>query len=372
LGANATAVLILVLLPSILIAQSAKPSQKSLLQKAKQQYLHAQELETALNDKPAAERTHDEYIKVIKAYQRVYLITPRTGYADNALMTISRLYEEIQDTPAELRALNFLVREYPSTPFRNAAERDIARLEGVPEKKLSTSSVENIRYWEAPNSVRVVVDLSSEVEFKQGEAKSPDRVFIDIAQSRLNAALAGKPLPVKSGLLQQIRVGQYDVSTVRVVLDVGTIGRVTSFALHDPERLIIDVLGGDSSAAAPPVPPVATPEPAKEPVKSVLNNAEPPAPPKPAPPPIKKKGAGCEASTQDGCERRKNRSSETGRQWRSLPGEESWFENSTRGYRSGARRTRYGNHWAFRLCRKGACAGCFKTPEGVGGKRVGR
>ena len=214
------------------------------------QYLHAQELETALNDKPADQRSRAEYLTVIKAYQRVYLITPKTGYADNALMTMARLYEEIKDTAAELRTLNFLVREYPGTPFRSAAEHDIARLSGVPERKLSTASVENVRYWEAPNSVRVVVDLSAEAEFRQGEAKSPDRVFIDIAQSRLNSALVGKPLPVGSGLLQQIRVGQFDNSTVRVVLDVGEIGRVTSFALHDPERLIIDVVGADSKTAA--------------------------------------------------------------------------------------------------------------------------
>jgi hypothetical protein len=53
-------------------------------------------------------------------------------------------------------------------------------------------------------------------------------------------------------------VGQYDPSTVRVVLDVGTIGRVTSFELHDPERLIIDVIG-DTKAADPPAPAPATP-----------------------------------------------------------------------------------------------------------------
>ena len=89
----------------------------------------------------------------------------------------------------------------------------------------------------------------------QGDAKDPDRVFIDIAPARLNSMLVGKQWPVKSGLLQQIRVGQYDGSTVRVVLDVGTIGRVTSFSLRDPDRLIIDVLGKE----APSVPAVANP-----------------------------------------------------------------------------------------------------------------
>src|SRR5207244_3256018 len=109
---------------------------------------------------------------------------------------------------------------------------------------------DNIRYWEAQNSVRVVVDVGTEVKFTQGDAKDPDRVFIDIANARLNSMLIGKQWPVKSGLLQQIRVGQYDSSTVRVVLDVGTIGRVTSFTLRDPDRLIIDVLGKEVADAS--------------------------------------------------------------------------------------------------------------------------
>jgi len=60
-------------------------------------------------------------------------------------------------------------------------------------------------------------------------------------------------LLVKSGLLQQIRLGQYDASTVRIVLYVGTIGRVTSFTLRDPDRLIIDVLGKDAPITADPI-----------------------------------------------------------------------------------------------------------------------
>src|SRR5262249_27897945 len=157
------------------------------------------------------------------------------------------LYEELKDTAAELRTLKFLIHDYPNSPFCNTAEKDIARLQGAaPEKKLSGNAVENIRYWEAGNSVRVLVDLTAVPDFRQGEAKSADRVFIDIAQSRLNSVLAGKPMPVGSPLLQQIRAAQFDTSTVRIVLDVGTASRVTSFALHDPERLIIDVVGNDT------------------------------------------------------------------------------------------------------------------------------
>jgi N-acetylmuramoyl-L-alanine amidase len=150
---------------------------------------------------------------------------------------------------------------------------------------LKLISVENIRYWEASNSVRVVVDVGGSVKFKQGEARSPDRVFVDISPAHLNHELVGKDWPVESGLLQKIRVGQYDPSTVRVVLDLGTMRKVTSFLLTDPNRLIIDALG--DPPAAPPVlaapSPVSPPATAAAPPKKEVPTTEIKAPaPKPA------------------------------------------------------------------------------------------
>ena len=240
---HAVLIAALLLISSFLGAQSVQ--NPSLLEKARQAYLSAQALESELNEKKEAERSREQYLKVIRAYQRVYLITPHTGYADDALLAIAHLYEAIHDYEDATRTLTFLIREYPGTPFKDTAEKDLNRLRGVPLQK--TIAVDNIRYWEAQNSVRVVVDLGGEIHFNQGEAKGPDRVFIDIFPARLNTALNGKQWPVKSGLLQQIRVGQYEPSTVRVVLDLGRIDRVTSFTLRDPDRLIIDIHGKPQS-----------------------------------------------------------------------------------------------------------------------------
>jgi len=235
----------------------------SLLQKARDAFAAAEALEGELNEKPAGQRSRAEYLKVIRAYQRVYLVTPHTGYADNSLITMARLYEETRATGDAVRTLQFLIREYPGSPFRDTAEKDIARLNGVKLQK--TVPVDNVRYWEAQNSVRVIVDLGGEITFKQGDAKNPDRVFLDVSPAKLNAMLIGKQWPVNSTLLQQIRVGQYDNSTVRVVLDVGAIGRVNTFTLRDPDRLVIDVLGNEVVAAAPLTTSAAPPLPAVTP-----------------------------------------------------------------------------------------------------------
>jgi N-acetylmuramoyl-L-alanine amidase len=282
----------------ILAAPQAQNS--SLLQKAREAYDTAQSLEAELNEKPDAQRTRAEYLRVIRAYQRVYLITPRTAYADNSLLTIARLYEETKATADAVKTLQFLISEYPGTPFRDTAERQLARLRGIKIQK--TASVDNVRYWEAQNSVRIIVDLGGEVAFTQGNAKNPDRVFVDITPARLNSVLAGKQWPVQSSLLKQIRLGQYESSTVRVVLDAGVVGRVTSFTLRDPDRLVIDILGKETitqatpppiivaAAAAAPLPPQpastppATAPAIQAPITAVSANADgpTPAPPKAA------------------------------------------------------------------------------------------
>src|SRR6185295_398562 len=139
-----------VVLPAVFLSASLALAQSStsLSQQASNQFRLAEKAEAALNEKPAAQRTSAEYLQVIRAYERVYLITPHTGWADNALTTIARLYEEIKDPKNAIKTLRFLVHEYPQTPLRDMAERDIVRLSGgadEPPVKAATS-VENIRY----------------------------------------------------------------------------------------------------------------------------------------------------------------------------------------------------------------------------------
>jgi len=268
---------------------AAESQNSSLLRKAHEAYTFAQSLETQLNGKPETDRTRTDYLKVITAFERVYLITPHTPFADDSLMAIAKLYEEMKSNQDAIKTLRFLIHDYPTSPFKEAAEKDIARLSSArvqktasAEKTVSvdkTLSVDNIRYWDGPNSVRIIVDVSGDLTFNQGNAKNPDRVFVDVSPARLNSSLIGKQWPVKSTLLQQIRVGQYANSTVRIVLDVGNVSRVTSFTLRDPDRLVIDVLGKETAQPAPiPAPLPAGPitaAPAVQPPKSV---DPPPAP----------------------------------------------------------------------------------------------
>jgi len=75
-------------------------------------------------------------------------------------------------------------------------------------------------------------------------------------------------MTVNSGLLQKIRIGQNDAGTVRIVLDVNSMLRATSFSLRDPNRLVIDVLGEPDN-----------PAPVSETPSRRVTEAVPPSPP---------------------------------------------------------------------------------------------
>src|SRR5262249_35827085 len=91
------------------VATICAQQQDPLLKQASSAFTTAQQADKALNAKPQAEQTRSEVLKVINAYQRVYLITPKTSYADDALLAISHLYLSINDTADAIKTLKFLV-----------------------------------------------------------------------------------------------------------------------------------------------------------------------------------------------------------------------------------------------------------------------
>src|SRR3989442_14522802 len=92
---HAVLIAALLLISSFLGAQSVQ--NPSVLGKARQAYLSAQALESELNEKKEAERRREQYLKVISVYQRVYLVTAHTGYADDTLLAIAHRCVPIHD-----------------------------------------------------------------------------------------------------------------------------------------------------------------------------------------------------------------------------------------------------------------------------------
>lgn len=100
--------------------------------------------------------------------------------------------------------------------------------------------VQNIRYSTYNSYTRIVVDLNSPTEFTAGQIAHPDRLFFDLKNCVISQTVKNS-IPIDNGILKAVRFAQFDVNTVRVVLDIGKLKKYTAFMLEDPNRLVIDV-----------------------------------------------------------------------------------------------------------------------------------
>jgi N-acetylmuramoyl-L-alanine amidase len=108
--------------------------------------------------------------------------------------------------------------------------------------------VREIRYWSGASHTRIVIDLDREVSYKDQllnkdiSLDKPPRLYIDLSEAKLSPQLK-EPISIEAGLLKRVRAGQYTPATVRIVLDLDSVADYKIFALKDPFRVVIDVLG---------------------------------------------------------------------------------------------------------------------------------
>ena len=105
------------------------------------------------------------------------------------------------------------------------------------------STVENVRIWAENNKTRVVLDLSRPVQQNIFTLRGPDRVVIDLKDSRLAKALT--EMPRGAGAVRSIRSAVRADGQLRVVLDLNTAARSRSFTAGPNatygDRLVIDL-----------------------------------------------------------------------------------------------------------------------------------
>ncbi len=114
----------------------------------------------------------------------------------------------------------------------------------LPFPSLPDSRIEihTLRHHTHPSYTRIVVEIGKLREYVFSELLSPDRVYVDIYQVKLNPILHGKTFLVENDYLKRIRIAQKTNSTVRVVADLDfkkAYYRV--WHLPDPFRIIIDI-----------------------------------------------------------------------------------------------------------------------------------
>lgn len=294
-------------LPFVLLAVfsfSAFASSKS-TSGAKDLYEKAMQAQQSLNKSSSLQSQLTQWKKVADAFRAVYYKYPSSAYCDNALFQVGSLYasmgDRFQDTLYLHRAAStfqFLIDEYSSSSlrqdamleyirimrlqlkqdadaakmeaaFRKQYPRSIARLpriqtapaqaaapseaapsSAVPSGKIATLS--GLRHYTGPDYSRVVLDFDQEVSFKRNRLSNPDRLYLDFENTTAPKALMDQATMIDDGFLKQVRVGRNTETRARVVLDLQSIDNYEVFALYHPYRLVIDIQGKKSMAAAAP------------------------------------------------------------------------------------------------------------------------
>ncbi|MDZ7782988.1 MAG: AMIN domain-containing protein [Halioglobus sp.] len=105
------------------------------------------------------------------------------------------------------------------------------------------TDVQEVRLWRAPDHTRIVFDLSAPAKHEMLVLSSPERIVIDLEDTRLLADLAR--LELGNTPVARVRSGIREGDDLRVVFDVENRVEPRSFALkanaQAGDRLVVDL-----------------------------------------------------------------------------------------------------------------------------------
>jgi N-acetylmuramoyl-L-alanine amidase len=208
---------------------------------------------------------------------------PQSVLADDALYLSAEIFLVHKKNLDKARETAlFLIKAYPKGDMKKRAEEllpklekssllseadktDLFKEEESREEKKAPAGTESpgktypqitgLRHWSTPLYTRVAVDVEGKVSYRQRLLKEdptiekPERLYLDLYPARL--ALGTSPLTIQDGLLRGARIGQYNATTVRLVLDIESIKGYKIFFLENPFRLIVDVSGKEKTIPPP-------------------------------------------------------------------------------------------------------------------------
>lgn len=198
--------------------------------------------------------------EAVRLYSRVVNEYEDHRLADDAQYLIGEIYHKYKKDPTQAY-VEFLKVDikFPAGDMLPRARKMLDKLAVILSKKEEDrgakydgrsrpglTAVKDIRHWSTPNYTRVVVDLEDSVKYghhllkADPGKKKPRRLYLDIKNAHVTSRI-DRSITIKGELLQRARAGQYTKDTVRVVLDIESIGGYKVFHLHDPFRIVVDV-----------------------------------------------------------------------------------------------------------------------------------
>jgi N-acetylmuramoyl-L-alanine amidase len=159
-----------------------------------------------------------------------------------------------RSTKAEARTITASTPHSPqpaTSPAEPVASAPVPAAETVSEDSGDASPVNaeagvlpqvtDIRHWSSADSSTVVIDIQDQVQYEAHRLPHPERIYFDLHDTTLAAALSNRIIAVNDALLQRVRVAQPMAGVTRVVLETNGASDFSVSLEPNPYRLVIEV-----------------------------------------------------------------------------------------------------------------------------------
>jgi N-acetylmuramoyl-L-alanine amidase len=109
-------------------------------------------------------------------------------------------------------------------------------------------TIQDVRFRSAQAETRVVIEVNRSVSYQIGRLSQPNRLYIDLPQTRLAPDWERQSVQVDDERLQTIRIAQNHPEKVRIVLDLKVLGNFHIYTLPKPYRIVVDLQGGTTTS----------------------------------------------------------------------------------------------------------------------------
>jgi N-acetylmuramoyl-L-alanine amidase len=258
------------------LASRADENASSRRDSAKSQFDRAEKAREALEARPENARTLKDYTALVIQYQRVYLITSHAADVPAALNHVAELFRTMGDLfdakyyQRSIDSFQFLMREYPTSKYREDAQLAIAHIEqdDLHDAVLAQKTYEQFLALHPRSShaaeVRAILNkLSAETASPKPPAQTPatkvraDRmtpkpVSADktppTTDTKEGASADNSEADSSSTQVSRIRTWNADTYT-RIVIDVGSKVKYQAARISGPDRIYFDIEGSKLSSA---------------------------------------------------------------------------------------------------------------------------
>src|SRR4029077_5628186 len=266
-------VLVLSLFPLAGRADSTAASRRDA---AKAQFERAEKAREALEARPESVRTIKDYTALVIEYQRVYLITSHAADVPAALNHVAELFRSMGDLfdakyyQRSIDSFQFLMREYPTSKYREDAQLAIAHIEqdDLHDAVLAQKTYEQFLALHPRSShaaeVRAILNkLSAETASPKPPAQTPATkvranrmtpkpVSADktppTTDTKEGASADSSDADSSSPQVSRIRTWNADTYT-RIVIDVGSKVKYQAARISGPDRIYFDIEGAKLNSA---------------------------------------------------------------------------------------------------------------------------